>query len=170
MGKRILNHFIDNPDYVRDVEKLKEIKRWARLVSSKSDRKKAIDGDVIVTTSGMLNGGPSHWYLNRLRHDQRNAILLTGYQAENSGGRSLLEESRLDIFGKTVDINLQVDQYSFSNHADHSQLVKFVKDVNPSDVILFHGNPSEEQELLKKELQNFGTTVHQPENKRSYLL
>ena len=74
----------------KDVEKLRKIKRWARLVSSKSDRKKALDADVIVTTSGMLDGGPAHWYLNRLRNDQRNAILLTGYQAENSGGRRLI--------------------------------------------------------------------------------
>jgi len=170
MGKKILNHFIDNSDYVRDVEKLKEIKRWARLVSSKSDRKKALDGDVIVTTSGMLDGGPSHWYLNRLRHDQRNAILLTGYQAENSGGRRLLDESRLEIFGKIVDINLQVDQYSFSTHSGHSQLIQFTKEVNPSDVILFHGNQNDGQELLKKELQDSGVTVHQPKNKRSYLL
>ena len=170
MGKKILNHFIGNPDYLRDVEKLKEIKRWARLVSSKSDRKKALDGDVIVTTSGMLDGGPSHWYLNRLRHDQRNAILLTGYQAENSGGRRLLDESRLEIFGKIVDINLQVDQYSFSTHSGHSQLIQFTKDVNPSDVVLFHGNHNDGQELLKKELQDFGATVHQPKNKRSYLL
>jgi len=33
----------------------------------------------------MLDGGPALWYLNRLRNDQANGILITGYQAENSG-------------------------------------------------------------------------------------
>ena len=45
--------------------------------------KKALDADCIVSTS---NDGwwPSIWYLNRLRMDPRNAILLTGYQAVRS--------------------------------------------------------------------------------------
>ena len=170
MGKKILSYYLDNSEYIKDIDKLKKIKRWSRLVSSKSDRKKALDADVIVTTSGMLDGGPAHWYLNRLRHDQRNAILLTGYQAENSGGRRLIEESRLEIFGKIVDINLEVDQYSFSSHADHSRLVQFSKDVNPSDVILFHGNRDEYQDKLKIDLEKEGIKVHQPQNRKSYLL
>ena len=170
MGKRILKHYLDNPEYIKDADKLNKIKRWARLVSSKSDRKKALDADVIVTTSGMLDGGPAHWYLNRLRHDQRNAILLTGYQAENSGGRRLIDESRMEIFGKLVDINLEVDQFSFSTHADHNRLIQFSKDVKPSDIILFHGNQDENQEKLKIDLENLGANVHQPKNKQSYLL
>ena len=51
MGKRILKHYLDNPEYIKDADKLNKIKRWARLVSSKSDRKKALDADVIVTTT-----------------------------------------------------------------------------------------------------------------------
>lgn len=170
MGKRMLNFYLDNPNYIRDPDTFRDIKRWARLVSSKSDRKKALEGDVIVTTSGMLDGGPAHWYLNRLRNDQRNAILLTGYQASGSGGRQLLTESRLKIFGKTVDINLEVDQFSLSNHAGHSQLVDFAMDVAASDVVLFHGEQTEKQERLKEEIEKQGSKVHQPENCKSYIL
>lgn len=170
MGKKILNYYLDNSDCIKDVEKLRKIKRWARLVSSKSDRKKALDADVIVTTSGMLDGGPAHWYLNRLRNDQRNAILLTGYQAENSGGRRLIDDSRMEIFGKLVDINLEVDQFSFSTHADHSRLIQFSKEVNPEEIILFHGNQDELQTKLKIDLEKLGANVHQPKNKQSYLL
>ena len=55
----------------------------------------------------MLDGGPSIRYLNRLRHDPKNALLLTGYQARNTGGRRLLEESRIPIFGNLTsrDVN-----------------------------------------------------------------
>ena len=132
-----------------------------------SDRKKALDGDVIITTSGMLNGGPAHWYLNRLRNDQRNAILLTGYQAEDSGGRQLIDESRLTIFGNTVDINLEVEKFTLSNHSGHSAIVEFVHQINPNDVILFHGNRDSGQELLKNELIKSDIKVHQPLNKES---
>ena len=58
----------------------------------------------------MLDGGPSIWYMNRLRGNPRNAILLTGYQARGSGGRKLLDEGKLPIFGTDIPIELEVDQ------------------------------------------------------------
>ncbi|MBC8437984.1 MAG: MBL fold metallo-hydrolase [Euryarchaeota archaeon] len=170
MGRKIINHFLDNSSYIRDPDKLWKIKRWARLVSSKSDRKKALDADVIVTTSGMLDGGPAHWYLNRLRHDQRNAILLTGYQAEGSGGRRVLDEARLDIFGKTVDINLEVNQYSFSTHAGNSQLLEFARSCKSKNIILFHGNPNDEQMKFKETLEADGINIFTPDNGQGYLI
>ena len=114
--------------------------RWARKVRSKSDRKKALEADVIVTTSGMLDGGPAIWYLNRLRHSLANAILLTGYQAERSGGRSLLENRKLPIFGNLTQIDLDVDQFQLSNHAGHSELETFVRACGPKHVVFFHGD------------------------------
>jgi len=170
MGKKIMEHFLSNPEFIADADALAKVKRWCRRVSSKSDRKKALDADVIVTTSGMLDGGPAHWYLNRLRHDQRNAILLTGYQAEGSGGRMLLDDNRMHIFGKMVDINLEVDQFSLSNHADHPLLVEFAKKVDADDVILFHGDRKDAQPALSKTLTELGQRVHMPENGHSYIL
>ena len=64
----------------------------------------------------MLDGGPALWYLNRLKNDMANGILLTGYQAENSGGRKLLEEGKLNIFGNLTKIELDVEQFQLSNH------------------------------------------------------
>lgn len=170
MGKKILNHFLDNPTYIRDPDALSEIRRWARLVSSKSDRKKALAADVIVSTSGMLDGGPALWYLNRLRNDQRNAILLTGYQAEGSGGRMLLDDGRLDIFSNRVDINLEVDQFTFSTHCGHSEIVNFINEVKPKDVVFFHGNRDDGQTVLKEICEEAGMSVHQPENRVTYLI
>ena len=95
---------------------------------------------------------------------------MTGYQAENSGGRRLIDDSRMEIFGKLVDINLEVDQFSFSTHADHSRLIQFSKEVNPEEIILFHGNQDELQTKLKIDLEKLGANVHQPKNKQSYLL
>jgi putative mRNA 3-end processing factor len=88
----------------------------------------------------MLDGGPAIWYLNRLRHSLANAILLTGYQAEGSGGRSLLENRKLPIFGNLTQIDLDVDQFQLSNHAGHSELEKFVRDCGPKHVVFFHGD------------------------------
>ncbi|PXF17968.1 MAG: MBL fold metallo-hydrolase [Methanobacteriota archaeon] len=140
MGTRLTRHWLSHPEHTDEPEHLKQVWNWARIVSSKSDRKKALDADVIVTTSGMLDGGPAIWYLNRLRHDSANAILLTGYQAEGSGGHRLLEKGSLRIFGNETAIDLEVTQFQLSNHAGHSDLVSFVRACEPRHVVLFHGD------------------------------
>ena len=142
--------------------------KWARRVYGKSDRKKALKADVIVTTSGMLDGGPALWYLNRLNSNRSNAILLTGYQAEGSGGRKLLDEGKLSIYGKMTEINLEINQYALSNHADGPSLVKFAKECSPKEIIIFHA-PEDGITCLNKELKE-EFEVYLPENNKQLFL
>ena len=164
MGKRVAKLQMEHPETLRDPTALESSWKWCRRVSSKSDRKKALDADVIVSTSGMLDGGPSIWYLNRLRHDRKNAILLTGYQARNTGGRRLLEERRVPIFGKLANIELDVDQFSFSTHAGHNEIVQFAEECQAEDVVIYHSDPNTARPPLAKELEAKGHQVHVPEN------
>jgi putative mRNA 3-end processing factor len=156
MGTRVTKHWMNNPEHIRHPEGLEKVWRWARKVRGKSDRKKALDADVIVTTSGMLDGGPAIWYLNRLRHDSANAILLTGYQAEGSGGRSLLDNRRLPIFGNITPVDLEVSQFQLSNHAGHSELHSFVRACEPRHVVFFHGD-TEAREAISAEFKQSPT-------------
>ena len=170
MGKRVAKLQMEHPETLRDPTALESAWRWCRRVSSKSDRKKALDADVIVSTSGMLDGGPSIWYLNRLRHDPKNAILLTGYQARNTGGRRLLEERRIPIFGKLSTIDLEVDQYSFSTHAGHQEIVEFATQCQAEDVVIYHSDPTMARPPLADALEANGHRVHTPENGISGIL
>ena len=170
MGKRVAKLQMEHPETLRDPNALESAWRWCRRVSSKSDRKKALDADVIVSTSGMLDGGPSIWYLNRLRHNPKNAILLTGYQARNTGGRRLLEERRIPIFGKLSSIDLEVDQYSFSTHAGHQEIVEFATQCQAEDVVIYHSDPTMARPPLADALEANGHRVHTPENGISGIL
>ena len=170
MGKRVAKLQMEHPETLRDPTALESAWRWCRRVSSKSDRKKALDADVIVSTSGMLDGGPSIWYLNRLRHNPKNAILLTGYQARNTGGRRLLEERRIPIFGKISSIDLEVDQYSFSTHAGHQEIVDFAAQCQAEDVVIYHSDPTIARPPLADALEANGHQVHTPENGISGIL
>ena len=170
MGKRVAKLQMDHPETLRDASALESSWKWCRRVSSKSDRKKALDADVIVSTSGMLDGGPSIWYLNRLRHERKNAILLTGYQARNTGGRRLLDERRIPIFGKLANIELDVDQYSFSTHAGHQEIVDFAEQCQAEDVVIYHSDPTMARPPLAEALEKNGHQVHVPENGLSGLL
>ena len=147
LGTRITKEWMGNPELIRDAGEMKKAFRWSKRVSGKSDRKKALGADVIVTTSGMLDGGPALWYLNRLRHHRANAILLPGYQAEGSGGRKLIEEGKIPIFGSLTAIPLELEKFDLSNHGDHAALSAFARECAPSDVVIFHATEDGRQAL-----------------------
>ena len=170
MGKRITKLQLENSQFLRDPKLLNDAWNWSKRVSSKSDRKKALDSDVIVSTSGMLQGGPSIWYLNRLRHDIENEIFFTGYQARDTGGRKLQTQSKLDIFGKEVDISLNWESFSFSTHAGHKEITEFIYSCDPKDVIIYHTDPNNARPHLVEELEKNGITTHSPENGKSYTI
>ena len=169
MGKTVSQKWLEHPKHLKDPKGFEEAFRWSKRVRSKSDRKRALDADVIVTTSGMLDGGPALWYLNRLRSDDRCAVLFTGYQAESSGGRKLLETGKIEIYGHNVEVACELGKFNLSNHADHSELVSFAKSCNPKHVILFHGDP-ETRPQLAKELEEMGMDVHTPTNGQSIII
>lgn len=170
MGKTITKTMLEHKNELLNPSKLETVFGKVRKVSSKSDRKKALNADVIVSTSGMLDGGPAIWYLNRLRQDNRNSVYLTGYQAEGTGGRMLLEKSRLPIYGNIIPINLEVKRYDFSTHAGHKELVNFAKKCEAKDVILYHCDNKTSKPKLKESLLELGITVHDSNNRKTYYI
>ena len=170
MGKRITKLHLEHNQFLRNPSALNDAWNWSKRVSSKSDRKKALEADVIISTSGMLQGGPAIWYLNRLRHNMENEIFFTGYQAKDTGGRKLQTNSRLDIFGKEVNIPLNWEKFSFSTHAGHKEITEFVYSCDPQDVIIYHTDPNNSRPHLVEELESNGINTHSPENGHSYII
>ena len=117
----------------------------------------------------MLKGGPVLWYLNRVRDDPNSAVLITGYQAEDTGGKMLLETGKIPIYGDIVDIQCEVEKFQLSNHAGHSALVDFAKQTKAKDVILFH-LPEEAILPLTEAIEGNGQRVHVPENQKPLII
>ncbi|VVB70657.1 Ribonuclease BN [uncultured archaeon] len=126
---------------------------------------------IVLSTSGMLNGGPILSYLKKCCHDEKNKIILVGFQPENSKGRKLLEEKKFSFESGTVDMKLQVEQHHFSAHADQPGLYEYVNSIQGLEtVILNHGESKklhEFQEFLKDKT---GLKVIIPENGESIKL
>lgn len=100
----------------------------------------------VVASSGMLTGGPSLFYARRLAEDERSAILITGYQDEESPGRRLLdlarasaEERTLTVDGQSVRVACRVEKYALSAHADSGEVAGLMSRLAPADVVLVHG-------------------------------
>jgi putative mRNA 3-end processing factor len=166
LGGDVTRLFLKYPKYLKEHKKLKRIFERVRRVRTRAHRKAALDAEVIVTTSGMLDGGPVLRYIQGLNDNSKNGILLTGYQVEGSNGRMLLEHEKLRLYDNVQKINMEVEHFDFSAHAGHKDLVDFAKKCDPEHIILYHG---EERELIKNDLEN-SYTVHLPEDGKSYEL
>ncbi|MCC6381203.1 MAG: MBL fold metallo-hydrolase [Dehalococcoidia bacterium] len=119
---------------------------------------------VIVSASGMLSGGRVLHHLERLLPDPRNLIVLTGYQAVGTRGRSLLEgATTLRMHGRDVPVgarHLALD--GLSAHADRDDLLRWVRSgPKPRTVFLAHGEP-EEAEALAAALAGAGYHAVRP--------
>ncbi len=102
----------------------------------------------IISSSGMLTGGPSVWYAERLAERQEAAIFFSGYLDEEAPGRRLLDladaapDKRRMTFGeRTIPMRCEVGRYSLSAHADGDELAAMVRALQPRTVALVHGDP-----------------------------
>jgi putative mRNA 3-end processing factor len=150
MGKKVNSIYVQQPEYVRSVKRLRHAMNRVRVVKTDRDRREALRGDVIVCTSGMLDGGPVLNYLEAVREDPRAAILLTGYQVEGTNGRRLVDEGVIDLWGVDVEIKIEWQKFDFSAHAGHDDLVRFIEGCDPQRVVLMHG---ENREILADALE-----------------
>ena len=158
MGRAVTRLFLDYPEYLRDPRQLRNAKKRFHEVRRPANRDAAIKGQIIVTTGGMLDGGPVLRYLNQLKNDPKSAILLVGYQAEDTNARLLMEEGCVKIDGEIVKIECELQKYDFSAHADHSQIVDFVKACDPDNVIIMH---SETREAFLDDLSDYNVILPQ---------
>lgn len=100
---------------------------------------------IIISSSGMLEGGRVLHHLKRLLPDGMNTVVLTGYQAAGTRGRSLLEGAReIKIHGKYVPVNAEViKDEEFSVHGDASDLMDWATSLDraPEGAFIVHGEP-----------------------------
>jgi putative mRNA 3-end processing factor len=143
MARSVSNVLLSFPRYIKNYQRYKKMVRRIRMVRNASDREKAIRGDVIITTSGMLDGGPVLNYISQL-NNPKNGLFLTGYQVEDTNGRMLLETGSIDLAGVATKVNMDVKFFDFSAHSGHRELVEFIEGSKPDKVILMHGEKREE--------------------------
>ncbi len=138
------------PSHVRSAKALNKAFRSIKRVKGRIHRNKIIKKQgIFVTTSGMLTGGPVMTYMSELCQDSRNSLLLTGYQAEHTNGRALMEEGFVFIDGVRTKVKSFVKKYDFSAHSGQSELRLMIKKLNPKRVIIQHGDKEACAELAE---------------------
>ncbi|MFI5345082.1 MAG: MBL fold metallo-hydrolase RNA specificity domain-containing protein [Elusimicrobiota bacterium] len=100
---------------------------------------------IILSASGMCEGGRILHHLRNNIEKDTTRILIVGYQAEGTLGRRLQEGAKkIRIFGLEHRVWAQVQTiHPFSAHADRDDLLWFVKSASPRPkrIFLVHGDP-----------------------------
>ncbi len=156
MGRTVNQIYLNHPGFLRSPKALKRSVDRANAVRSNKTRKRAKEAEVVVTTSGMLEGGPVLEYLMNVRKDPKSAVFMTGYQVEGTNGNRLLETGMIQDRGATIPVECTVKKYDFSAHAGHSELIEFAKGCDPEKIVLMHGD---EREALAEDLSEFDLYV-----------
>jgi metallo-beta-lactamase family protein len=106
---------------------------------------------IIVSASGMITGGRVLHHLAQRLPDAKNAVILAGFQAEGTRGRSLQEGAKvLHLFGQAVPVNAEIiTMGQLSAHAGKSELLSWLGGLQnpPKKTWLTHGEPAAAQAL-----------------------
>ena len=107
MGKKVSKMFLKYKKYLRSAEELKKALNKLNLVHSDQGRKMALKSEVIITSSGMMDGGPVLKYMTKLKNDPKSAVILTGYQVPDTNARLLVDKGHLNFYGVTQKIECE---------------------------------------------------------------
>ncbi|TAL47172.1 beta-CASP ribonuclease aCPSF1 [archaeon] len=146
---------------------------FKRLTTS-SERAKAREDKpcVIISTSGMMTGGPVIDHLKALGEDERNMLIFVGYQAEGTMGRRIQKgwtEIPMTEDGKSFTLNFKMEVYTadgLSAHSDKNQLLAFIGRLGarPERVICIHGDQKKTEELARSVSRIFKVEALAPKN------
>lgn len=119
---------------------------------------------IIISASGMATGGRILHHLKLRLPNRRTTVLLVGFQASGTRGRSLLEGAdELRIHGRQVKVRARVQSLDgLSAHADQGELLQWLAgfDKHPRVTYLVHGEPSAAATLKERIGSRYGWETH----------
>lgn len=127
-----------------------------RLIEAhKAEQSKAINEQtgplIVISASGMATGGRVLHHLLQRLPDERNTVLLVGFQAAGTRGRTLLDGAHsIKMLGCYVPVRAEVVNVpAFSVHADQAEIFGWLRGAPrpPGTVFLVHGEPAAAEAL-----------------------
>lgn len=142
------------------------------------EESKAIDGRagpmVVISASGMATGGRVLHHLRRFLPGEDNTVLLVGFQAAGTRGRTLADGGdELKIFGSYVPVRAEVCGIaSLSAHADWLELVEWLthSKLAPRHAFVTHGEPAASDAFRRRLQERLGWAVTVPADGQTVVL
>ena len=108
---------------------------------------------IVISASGMVTGGRILHHLAQRMGDDRNAIMLVGFQAPGTRGDLLRQGARsIKLLGRHRAVRAKVVSVELSAHADQDELVAWARTAEPAPGIVYvnHGEPAASAALIER--------------------
>ncbi|WP_435116627.1 beta-CASP ribonuclease aCPSF1 [Halolamina sp. C58] len=157
--------------------------QFNHIDGGEDERQEVVDDGpaIILSTSGMVTGGPIMSWLRHLGSDQDSTLTFVGYQAQGTLGRRIQngwDEIPVSDFGSNRDgrsskLTLKMDVETvdgFSGHADREGLMNFVRNMSPrpEKVLCVHGDESSVQDFSSALYHEFNMRTFAPKNLETF--
>ena len=152
--------------------------QFNHIDGGEDERREVADGGpcIVLSTSGMMEGGPIMSWLNHIGDDPDSSLVFVGYQAQGTLGRRIQngwdEIPMNDRSSRgTLTLNMDVQTVDgFSGHADRQGLMNFVRTMNPrpEKVLCVHGDESSVQDLSSALYHDFNMRTFAPKNLETF--
>ncbi len=105
---------------------------------------------MIISASGMMTAGRVVHHLRHSIGDKKSAVFVTGYQAQGTLGRRLLDGAKkVNLYGDEFDVRAEILLFNeFSAHADEVQLSEYAAGIHGlKKIALVHGEPHQADDI-----------------------
>jgi putative mRNA 3-end processing factor len=144
MAKEATEIALKYPELIKNPEALRKAVEDVKPIYSNDERKKIVkEPCAIVTSSGMLEGGPSVMYIKYLYDNIESSIIFTGFIIPRTAGRYLVDTGRFVTEGFDLKIKMGIHTFDFSAHSGRDDLFEFVNKIKPEKVVCIHGDNCE---------------------------
>lgn len=129
---------------------------------------------ILLSSSGMCDGGRILRHLKTFMPYSKNEILFTGYQVNGTIGHGIVN-SKKDTFGmngERISLKAKVSSIPFSGHADMNQLTSLIQTTKKGElkkVFIIHGDDESKTYFRKHLIKNIkGAKVIVPRKNKEY--
>jgi len=151
-----------------------ELPRYTRTADESKEIDRSTGPMVVVSASGMATGGRILHHLKRFLPEDKNAVLIVGYQASGTRGRSLVDGAdELKIHGQYVRVKARVVQAEgLSAHADYAELLAWLRasELSPRRTFVTHGEPAASDALRRRLTDELGWDAQVPDDGSTWSL
>jgi metallo-beta-lactamase family protein len=129
---------------------------------------------MVIAGSGMANGGRIIHHLLHHLDNPSTLVVFTGYQAEGTLGRRILEGAPVvRMMGQEVEVRARIDKLNaLSAHADQAEIMAWLRNYKapPKRTFIVHGEPKAQAVLRDKIVAELGWNVVIPHWKEEFVL
>jgi metallo-beta-lactamase family protein len=127
---------------------------------------------IVISGSGMANGGRIlHHLIQRLDRPET-IVLFTGFQAEGTLGREILEGApEVSVMGRPTRVQARIEKLNaLSAHADQADILRWLGSFRqaPKRTFIVHGEPAAQDVLIAKIKSELGWDVVAPEHLQEF--